>query len=139
MKSVIQIQAEILAREYRKRKLWQWLVYFMGVIVVFCTTYALILPAITWERSLICEIPEHLHDDSCYESVLVPAHADLVCDKEHTHTDECYVMVAEHTEKTLVCKLEEHEHAAACFDAQPSTYIAYYCNQVEHVHSVGQG
>ena len=139
MKSVIQIQAEILAREYRKRKLWQWLVYFMGVIVVFCTTYALILPAITWERSLICEIPEHLHDDSCYESVLVPAHADLVCDKEHTHTDECYVMVAEHTEKTLVCKLEEHEHAAACYDAQPSTYIAYYCNQVEHVHSVGQG
>ena len=47
--------------EHIRHKRWQQIVLALGVFVVFCTTYALILPAITMEKTLICEKPEHIH------------------------------------------------------------------------------
>lgn len=54
----------------RKRKRWQKLVLFLSCLVVFSTTYALILPAITMTEPPLCGLEEHQHDSSCYEVVL---------------------------------------------------------------------
>lgn len=54
----------------RKRKRWQKLVLFLSCLVVFSTTYALILPAITLTEPPLCGLEEHQHGSSCYEVVL---------------------------------------------------------------------
>ncbi len=73
----------------RRYKTWQQIVAVLGFITVFCTTYALILPAITLESSpdAICGKEEHTHTSDCYKRVPV-----LVCTEDHEHTDDCYVM-----------------------------------------------
>lgn len=63
----------------RRRKRWHRVVTCLAAVVVFCTTYALILPAITLEKT--CDIPEHRHTESCYAIVTPPA-ADPVTDPE---------------------------------------------------------
>lgn len=67
MKYIIEMIADFLFRQ-KRRKIWHKIVSFMAAIVVFCTTYALILPAITLEKQLICTIDdiEHVHDETCY-------------------------------------------------------------------------
>ncbi|MBR0122183.1 MAG: hypothetical protein IJM10_10400, partial [Clostridia bacterium] len=83
--------AERYTTEYVRRRRRNRLVMALGVIVVFCTTYALILPAITLERSLVCEQAEHVHSAACYEEVEVPAGKAIDCGKEeHAHSAECY-------------------------------------------------
>lgn len=78
-------------RQKRGRRIWKRMLRVFSIITVFCTTYALILPAITWERSLVCVIPEHRHSGSCYETVTVPAGILLICGmEEHAHGDGCY-------------------------------------------------
>lgn len=58
----------------------------LSCIVVFCTVYALILPAITLERKTVCGQEEHSHTEECYSS-----DGQLTCGKtEHTHTESCY-------------------------------------------------
>lgn len=63
----------------RRRKRWHRVVTCLAAVVVFCTTYALILPAITLEKT--CDIPEHRHTESCYAVVTPPA-ADPVTEPE---------------------------------------------------------
>ena len=46
---------------YRRKKRWQKVVSALACVVVFCTTYALILPAITLETDTICGMVEHTH------------------------------------------------------------------------------
>lgn len=59
----------------------------LSCVVVFCTVYALILPAITLERKTVCGQEEHSHTEECYSS-----DGQLTCGKtEHTHTESCYV------------------------------------------------
>ena len=91
----------------RRYKTWQQIVAVLGFITVFCTTYALILPAITLESSpdAICGKEEHTHTSDCYKRVPV-----LVCTEDHEHTDDCYVM-----DSVVICGKEEHKHSAACF------------------------
>lgn len=58
----------------------------LSCVVVFCTVYALILPAITLERKTVCGQEEHSHTEECYSS-----DGQLTCGKtEHTHTESCY-------------------------------------------------
>lgn len=58
----------------------------LSCVVVFCTVYALILPAITLERKTVCGQEEHSHTEECYSSA-----GQLTCGKtEHTHTESCY-------------------------------------------------
>ena len=58
----------------------------LSCVVVFCTVYALILPAITLERKTVCGQEEHSHTEECYSS-----DGQLTCGKtEHTHTELCY-------------------------------------------------
>lgn len=58
----------------------------LSCVVVFCTVYALILPAITLERKTVCGQEEHSHTEECYAS-----DGQLTCGKtEHKHTESCY-------------------------------------------------
>ena len=52
--------AELLSKKRRSRR-WQKAVVAMAAAVVFCTTYALILPAITEEHDPVCGLKEHTH------------------------------------------------------------------------------
>ena len=112
-------------RNKRSRK--SKILSILSSIVVFCVTYALILPALTWERTLICEKPEHTHTDSCYTEIYVENAELIKCGlDEHTHTDDCY------SERTLVCTESEedgHVHTDACFERE------LICDKTEHEHT----
>lgn len=120
----------------RRKKRWRGAVTALAAVVVFCTTYALILPAITMAQQTYCGMEEHRHGDECYETV-------LLCDKEfdvvqpegHIHTATCCDY-----EEVLTCGLEEcedtlHEHTDDCYDEEGNLV----CTQPEviegHTHT----
>ena len=111
--------------KYKKfHKTWNRAVSFIASVVVFVTTYALILPALTLESgAAMCGMETHQHSDDCYEEF-------LVCEQEesdgHRHDDECYDVYTE-----LVCEIEEHKHKDSCFDEEGNLV----CEEEEHVHS----
>lgn len=110
MNHVLEEKAQALQKKQRRKKLWVKLLTAMACVVVFCTTYALILPAITAEAETFCGLEAHAHTDACYEKVLVCGKVGQ--DESHTHTAQCYT-----TEKSLVCTLPEadgHTHTDAC-------------------------
>lgn len=79
-----------LNKERKRKKKWNRVVRVLAGIVVFCTTYALILPAITMQKEPICGIEEHVHDENCYVEVETEESL-LVCTlTEHEHEDSCY-------------------------------------------------
>ena len=94
-----------ILRDRRTRRLLTRLVSTVAALVVFITTYALVLPAITMESLAECGIEEHQHIDACYENV-------LTCGKTesdgHHHTEECF-------EKVLTCGKEVHTHSTSCY------------------------
>lgn len=72
-------------KEQKHRKRWYQVFCVLASIVVFCTTYALILPAITLEHDVACAWEEHIHTEECYDE-----NSALCCGKEeHVHTEEC--------------------------------------------------
>ena len=86
MEYSVRSQAEKLNKEHYKKRKWQKVVTVLASIVVFCTTYALILPALTWERQLVCEREEHQHTEDCYEVITVSGEKILECPlTEHVH------------------------------------------------------
>lgn len=79
-------------RHIRKMK-WRRIVTILSCIVVFCTTYALIMPAVTMSRDTACGKEEHTHTEACYDE-----NGALICGREeHTHTDACLLAVRELT------------------------------------------
>ena len=121
--------AERYTRAHRRKRRWYQVTTCLAAVVVFCTTYALILPAITLEKQ--CALPEHTHTEACYTS----ERGDLICtqstEPQHTHTEECYQET-----QALVCGMEEstgHTHGAECYDEEGNLI----CGQEEsegHVH-----
>ena len=107
------------------RRVWKKAVSILSCIVVFVTTYMLLLPAITMEKTAICGIEAHQHEESCWET-----ETKLTCglDEEdgHQHTDACFT-----TTRKLICTLEQHTHSEQCFNIkeQPS------CALEEHSHT----
>lgn len=92
------------AKTHLNRKRCRTVLVALACVVVFGTTYALILPAVTMTPELICDKPEHEHTADCYEQ-------ELVCDNEdpdHEHDDSCY-------EEVLICGEEEHQHNEDCY------------------------
>ena len=67
--------------EHLHQKHWRRVVTAMACIVVFCTTYALILPAITATGDTYCGKEEHTHSEECYERV-------LICGQEGTDAEK---------------------------------------------------
>ena len=75
-----------LIKDKTRLKRWRKMILCLSCVVVFCTVYALILPALTLERKTICGQEEHLHTEACYST-----DGQLICGKEeHTHTETCY-------------------------------------------------
>lgn len=75
-----------LLKDKARLKRWRKMILCLSCVVVFCTVYALILPAITLERKTVCGQEEHSHTEECYSS-----DGQLTCGKtEHIHTESCY-------------------------------------------------
>ena len=129
---------------------FRWLFFAAAAVVVFVTTYSLILPAITMEKKTFCGIDEHEHTDECYnvtktcvcgrDEIEGHEHTDscfseekiLVCEndaEEHVHEDECYEI-----ERILTCgrqEVEGHTHEESCFEEESELI----CGQEEHIHA----
>lgn len=120
--------------KHKKRSVRQRVFIAVAALVVFCTTYAMILPAITMEGKVNCGKEEHIHQQSCYstEKTLVckleegkthlheencyNSKGDLICEAStselHTHIDECYA-----EKMIMVCGKTMHEHTSACIES----------------------
>ena len=92
----MRIKENVMIRKYLKenknRSIWHILVRVMACLVVFCTTYALILPVITLEQKQKCIYEEHIHTDSCYadNGVFEGTSPKLICGQtEHLHSASC--------------------------------------------------
>ena len=108
--------AEKYTKAHRRKKRWYQVVTCLAAVVVFCTTYALILPAITLEKQ--CDIPEHTHTDACYTQVMSREMTVPVCSAEtleiHQHTADCY-----DSDGNLTCGYADfvvHRHDSTCYD-----------------------
>ena len=109
--------AEKYTKAHQRKKRWYRVVTVLACVVVFCTVYALILPAITMEKGA-CEIPEHTHSEDCYTQVTSATRTEPVCTIEslnlHQHDDTCY-----DSEGNLTCGYADfvvHQHDSACYD-----------------------
>ena len=100
-----------ILKDRKTRQFLARVVTSIAAVVVFVTTYAMILPAISMEKTAVCGVEEHQHSDSCYEER-------LVCGQEesdgHHHDDSCYTTTTE-----LNCVIPEHRHSAkeGCYDS----------------------
>lgn len=108
--------AEKYTKVHKRKRLRHRVVTVLAGVVVFCTTYALILPAITLEKQ--CDIPEHTHTDACYAQVTSVEKRVPVCSAKtleiHRHTADCYDANGNPT-----CGYAEfvvHSHDSRCYD-----------------------
>lgn len=153
------MEQDVLRKLKRRRhqRLWQKAVSMMMCVVVFCTTYALILPAITKEADTFCGLEAHTHTIDCY-----PQQGELICEfaqtELHVHTEDCHPTTEElptcgleeaeahtHTdactpveEKTLCCTLEEgpgHTHSEACVSLSEKTLVCGNEETQGHTHT----
>ena len=133
MKKLLLREAAKHKLQNRRRKRWQKTVSILACLVVFCTVYALILPALTAEANTYCGKEEHTHTEDCYKDK-------LICGKEegqgaHQHTDDCYREV-----EALVCQTPEsegHQHTEACYTEEQ---VLTCTNKEEgHVHNEFDG
>lgn len=146
----VEQQTEKIRKKHRAKKMWHRVVSVLACITVFCTTYALVIPAITMTDEVYCGLDEHSeHTDECYELVPVCGYADSsqpgysaepICgqaENAHTHSDSCY------TEKReLVCEEHEHIHSDTCYETYSVTdaggnavdELVLTCQEQEHTH-----
>ena len=134
MQKTIQSEADVFLVKKRRRRLWTKVVSVLGCVVVFCTTYALILPAITMEYR--CGLEEHTHSESCYIQVTSREETVLTCSAEalgiHVHNATCYGAGGE-----LVCGYADyvvHSHNSSCFD-EGGRLICSLPEITQHVHT----
>lgn len=154
MKNVLLQRAVKLNKNRRLRKGWQIVVRTLAAGVVFCTTYVLILPAITMQEAPICGYDEHIHSDACYvqpqakltncgigaDAVVIHQHSDLCCDEAgnlicalpeqsvHIHDDSC------HQQEAVLACVVTHVHSDACVQTE-TTQICTLEESEEHAHT----
>ena len=127
-------QAAKLGKTKRRKKTWRSIVLAMAAVVVFCTTYALILPAITMEAETFCGVEEHVHGDDCYTVELIPQKVTFTCEGlicGHVHSELCRDGDGE-----LICPLPErvpHVHGDECFTE--NTVLTCSLAETFHVHT----
>ena len=114
MQTSLPERVENSKKEHLRHKRWQRVVTALACVVVFCTTYALILPALTMTDTAYCGHEEHTHSaEDCYERVLVCGQEEGAIPTPHEHTEVCYEL-----QRVLACGQEEsaaHTHSAACY------------------------
>ena len=107
-------------KQHTRRRVWHGILTVLASVVVFVTTYALILPAITMTAA-------HSHDESCYTQISTIEKNVLACPVMpedgllvvHRHDAACY------DNGTLVCalpELAEHTHTADCYET-PEAHV----------------
>lgn len=95
-------ESEKYIRKHQHKKKYNRLAAFLAVVVVLCTTYLLILPAITMEKPYDPEVE-----------------TEYICGKEqHLHSEACF-----DEEGSLVCQLQEHEHTSECISEPISSVL----------------
>ena len=144
-----------LTRKNRRKQIWYKVVSSMACVVVFCTVYALILPAITLTEDYYCGLQEHIHTEECYRRG--PEKTSICTAQPHVHQAGCYdadgklqcgmadFFLHTHSEicydrnGLLVCQLDErqlHTHSEGCYLGE----TVYSCGKTEgeaHVHGDG--
>ena len=154
MKYSLEQQTQAIQKNRRYRKWWHRVLSVLACVTVFCTTYALVLPAITLTNEYYCGKEEHTeHTEECYKSVLICGYDDGEGEQgeeskkdeaaepqpTHTHTDECY----EQESRTLICAEQEHQHDDACYELQQvekedgttEEVRTLTCQLPEHIHA----
>lgn len=112
VQNVIKLNKRRKAREW-----WTRIAKTLAVVVVFCTSYALILPAITLQDDAVCGMQEHIHSEECYAVVKkqvfvcnLPEDVQIV----HLHNERCFG-----EDGYLICNLTEtaaHTHSENCYE-----------------------
>lgn len=141
--------AEKYTKVHKRKRLRHRVVTVLAGVVVFCTTYALILPAITLEKQ--CDIPEHTHTDACYAQVTSVEKRVPACSAEtleiHQHTADCYD--ADGNPTCGYADFVVHSHDSRCYDEKGSLWCPLpeieahrhtegcYALPEEHTHAEG--
>lgn len=128
-------QAEACSNKKRHRRIWKRIVGTLACVVVFCTTYALILPAITME-GMKCGMEEHTHSMDCYVKNEPEVLTELSCSPEslgcHVHSDSC-----KDADGNIICGYADyiiHTHNDNCYDSKGNR-ICELEEIEEHVHT----
>lgn len=137
MKNDVLQEAEEYAKVRRRRNRRNKIVMILAALVVFCTTYALILPAITMEKTT-CSMQEHVHTEACYTPAALITKQVPVCSPErlniHRHGQSCY-----DRNGNLICGYADfvvHRHNASCYNEDGSLWCAL--PEIEcHTHDAG--
>ena len=144
--------AKKYTKAHQRKKRWYRVVTCLAAVVVFCTTYALILPAITLEKK--CEIPEHTHTEACYTRVTTQEKRNLACGVDadtviHHHDSSCYdengnlwcllpeVSAHVHGEDCYTVPTIEppHVHTAECYARERGELICTESTEPVHLHT----
>ena len=144
--------AKKYTKAHQRKKRWYRVVTCLAAVVVFCTTYALILPAITLEKK--CEIPEHTHTEACYTKVTTQEKRNLACGVDadtviHHHDSSCYdengnlwcllleVSAHVHGEDCYTVSTIEppHVHTAECYARERGELICTESTEPVHLHT----
>lgn len=149
MKYDVLRDAEKYTKVHKRKRLRHRVVTVLAGVVVFCTTYALILPAITLEKQ--CDIPEHTHTDACYAQVTSVEKRVPVCSAEtlkiHRHTADCYD--ADGNPTCGYANFVVHRHDSRCYDEKGNLWCPLpeieahrhtadcYALPEEHTHAEG--
>jgi LPXTG-motif cell wall-anchored protein len=115
MQKQLKALVDAILRAKQQHKRWVNVVTGLMAVVVFVTTYALILPAVTMTadaKELVCPVEVHQHTSECYDGTgaLICGQADYIV---HTHDSECY-----DPDGRLICtmpEVEEHIHSEDCY------------------------
>ena len=137
MKNSLSQRAARFYQNRRRKQLWYRAVSAMACVVVFCTVYALILPAITLEKVPTCGLEEHVHTEECYTWKTVYPSTEYLCGESlegaaviHTHDAQCYDRNGD-----LVCplpELEAHVHDEDCY--QETEVLSCGLEETGHIH-----
>ena len=149
MKYDVLRDAEKYTKVHKRKRLRHRVVTVLAGVVVFCTTYALILPAITLEKQ--CDIQEHTHTDACYAQVTSVEKRVPACSAKtleiHRHTADCC-----DADGNLTCGYADfvvHSHDSRCYDEKGSLWCPLpeieahrhtadcYALPEEHTHAEG--
>ncbi|MBQ6877036.1 MAG: VWA domain-containing protein [Oscillospiraceae bacterium] len=159
MKKALLAKANEITKNNRIKRIWSKIARPLVIAAVFCTTYALILPAITMEGEPVCGFEEHFHTEACYEQVTVEEyicgleenqevlheHSELCYQNDgtlgctvqeieiHTHSESC---IKSETKELLVCTAEEHIHTENCYSSEEAE-TSYVCGMGVHSHGEG--
>lgn len=128
-------EAKIRLTRNRNRQIRKRIISALACIVVFFTTYALILPAITLEKNQ-CGKTEHTHTEACYSQGTTHSVKKPICSVEsleiHEHTEDCY-----DKDGNLICGFADfviHEHDSACYDENGKLWCELPEIE-EHIHT----